>query len=144
VEGLLNNIVARAQVHHGNMIINLRIVEPVKMVNADPGRLEQVFENLVTNAHKYAPESPLWITLQSDDAQVIVEFRDEGPGIPPESLEKIFLRFYRDPISERDAHGSGLGLYICRQILDAHDGKISVESVSGKGSTFVISLPAME
>jgi len=144
VEGLLNNIVARAQVHHSNMIIHLKIVEPVKMVNADPGRLEQVFENLVTNAHKYAPDSPLWITLRSDASQVIVEFRDEGPGIPPESLEKIFLRFYRDPVSERDTHGSGLGLYICRQILDAHDGKISVESVSGKGSTFVISLPAME
>jgi signal transduction histidine kinase len=144
VEGLLNNIVARASVHHSNMIIHLHVIEPVKMVNADPGRLEQVFENLVTNAHKYAPESPLWITLRSEASQVIVEFRDEGPGIPPESQEKIFLRFYRDPISERDAHGSGLGLYICRQILDAHNGKISVESVSGNGSNFVISLPAME
>jgi signal transduction histidine kinase len=144
VEGLLNNIIARARVHHSHMIIHLNIIEPVKMVNADPGRLEQVFENLVTNAHKYAPESPLWITLRSDASQVIVEFRDEGPGIPPESQGKIFLRFYRDPISERDAHGSGLGLYICRQILDAHNGKISVESVSGNGSNFVISLPAME
>lgn len=144
VESLLHNIVARARVHHSNMEIKLNIVEPVKMVNADPGRLEQVFENLVTNAHKYAPGSPLWITLHSEGPLVIVEFRDEGPGIPEESLEKIFWRFYRDPQSGRDVHGSGLGLYICRQILDAHNGKISVESVSGKGSNFVISLPAME
>jgi signal transduction histidine kinase len=144
VEGLLNNIAARAKIHHSNMEIHLNIVEPVKMVNADPGRLEQVFENLVTNAHKYAPGSPLWITLRTEGMLVLVEFRDEGPGIPEESQEKIFWRFYREPQTGRDVHGSGLGLYICRQILDAHNGKISVESVSGKGSNFVISLPAME
>ncbi len=144
VEALLNNIIARARIHHGEMTIHLKIKKPVEMVNADPERLEQVFENLITNAHKYAPESPVWITLRSENEQVIIEFRDEGPGIPPESQEKIFWRFYRDPQSERGAHGSGLGLFICRQILDAHKGKISVESITGKGSTFVISLPAME
>ena len=144
VESLLNNIIARAHIHHGGMTIHLKIMEPVQMVNADPERLEQVFENLITNAHKYAPESPVWINLRTDKEQVIIEFRDEGPGIPPESQEKIFWRFYRDPLSEREAHGSGLGLYICRQILDAHKGKISVESITGKGSTFVIWLPAME
>lgn len=144
VESLLNNIVARARVHHSNMTINLNIEDPVKMVNADPERLEQVFENLVTNASKYAAESPLWITMRQVEAEIIIEFRDEGPGIPPESQEKIFWRFYREPLQGRDIHGSGLGLYICRQILDAHNGKISVESMVGKGSTFMISLPAME
>jgi signal transduction histidine kinase len=144
VEALLHNIIARARIHHGDMNIQLKIIEPVKMVNADPERLEQVFENLITNAHKYAPESPVWITLQSKNGRVIIEFRDEGPGIPPESQEKIFWRFYRDPQSERETHGSGLGLFICRQILDAHKGKISVESIKGKGSSFVISLPAMD
>jgi K+-sensing histidine kinase KdpD len=144
VESLLNNIVARSRVHHSNMTINLNIMEPVKMVNADPERLEQVFENLVTNASKYAAESPLWITMREAGTDVVIEFRDEGPGIQSESQEKIFWRFYREPQQGRDIHGSGLGLYICRQILDAHNGKISVESTVGKGSTFVISLPAME
>ncbi len=105
------------------------------MVSADPRRLEQVFENLVTNASKYAPNSPLWITIKSEDNNLIIQFRDEGPGIPPESLEKIFWRFYRDPQSSKETRGSGLGLYICKQIIDAHQGKISVESTVGKGTS---------
>jgi K+-sensing histidine kinase KdpD len=144
VEGLVNNILARTTIHHPEMVTHLEVIQPVKMVKADPRRLEQVFENLVTNTSKYAPNSPLWITIKSDDHSVIITFRDKGPGIPPESLDKIFWRFYRDPQSSKETRGSGLGLYICHQIIDAHHGEISVESTIGEGSTFTITLPSIE
>ncbi len=144
VEGLVNNIIARAALHHPELVIHFEMITPLKMVKADPRRLEQVFENLVTNTSKYAPNSPLWITLKSDDHSMIIEFRDEGPGIPPESLDKIFWRFYRDPKSSKETRGSGLGLYICHQIIDAHYGKISVESTVGTGTAFVVTLPSIE
>lgn len=143
VEGLLNNIIARTSLHHPEMVTHLDVIQPLKTVRADPRRLEQVFENLVTNSFKYAPDSPLWISIRSDEQNLIIQFRDEGPGIPPESLDKIFWRFYRDPQSAKEARGSGLGLYICQQIIAAHKGKISVESTVGKGSVFTITLPAL-
>jgi signal transduction histidine kinase len=111
---------------------------------ADPRRLEQVFENLVTNATKYAPNSPLWILIKNEGDNLSIQFKDEGPGIPPESQDKIFWRFFRDPQSSKEAHGSGLGLFICKQIIDAHQGKISVESNAGEGTIFTISLPALD
>jgi signal transduction histidine kinase len=126
------------------MITHLEVIQPLKMVKADPRRLEQVFENLVTNTSKYAPNSPLWITIQTEDHKILIKFRDEGPGIPPDSLDKVFWRFYRDPQSSKETRGSGLGLYICHQIIDAHQGKISVESIIGKGTTFTITLPTIE
>jgi signal transduction histidine kinase len=144
VEGLIHNIMARTSIHHPDMVTHLEIIQPIKMVSADPRRLEQVFENLVTNASKYAPNSPLWITIKPGDKTQIIEFRDEGPGIPPDSREKIFWRFYRDPQTSKETRGSGLGLYICHQIIDAHHGQISVESTVGKGTTFTISLPVVE
>ncbi|HEX7556960.1 MAG TPA: ATP-binding protein [Leptolinea sp.] len=143
VEGLLNNILARTSLHHPEMVTNLEIIQPLKIVQADPRRLEQVFENLVSNAYKYAPGSPLWITIKSDNDSVIIQFRDEGPGIPSESHEKVFWRFFRDPQSSKETRGSGLGLYICKQIIDAHKGKISVESNTGEGTIFTISLPTI-
>jgi signal transduction histidine kinase len=85
--------------------------------------MEQVFENLVTNTAKYAPGSALWITLKEEDSFVVIQFKDKGPGIPSESLDKIFWRFYRDPQASKETRGSGLGLYICHQIIDAHHGK---------------------
>ncbi len=144
VEGLINNILARAKLHHPDLIINLHIDQPLQMIKADPGRLEQVFENLLTNSLKYAPGSPLSIDIKPIENNLLIQFRDEGPGIPQDSLEKIFWRFYRDPQSSKEARGSGLGLYICQQIIDAHKGKISVESNMGAGTTFSITLPALQ
>jgi signal transduction histidine kinase len=144
VESIIHNILARTNLHHPELVINLEVIEPVKMVQADPRRLDQVFDNLISNATKYASHSPLWITIKMMKEDVILEFRDEGPGIPAESLEKVFWRFYRDPISSKETRGSGLGLYICKQIIDAHQGKISVESIVGKGTVFKIQLPATD
>jgi signal transduction histidine kinase len=143
VESLIQNILARTNLYHPELNIHFDITKPINLVKADPRRLEQVFENLISNSAKYAPQSPLWITIKSENLQVILQFRDEGPGIPPESLEKIFWRFFRDPSTSKDTRGSGLGLYICKQIIDAHNGKISVESTVGEGTRFIILLPAL-
>jgi signal transduction histidine kinase len=142
VEGLIQDTIARTSLHHPELKIILEIIEPVALVQADPRRLVQVFENLISNSAKYTPQSPLWIKIKSENQNVILQFRDEGLGIDPDSLEKIFWRFYRDPLTSKETRGSGLGLYICKQIIDAHNGKISVESTIGKGTCFTVSLPA--
>jgi two-component system sensor histidine kinase VicK len=73
--------------------------------------------------------------------KVIISFIDRGPGIPKESLSFIFDRFYRVRSSEKSVTGTGLGLYICKQIIEAHRGKIWAESNPGQGTTFFIELP---
>ncbi len=103
-------------------------------------RLAQVFENLFTNAMKYAPGSPIIVLLNQVGQSMLVSFTDHGPGIPKESLPLIFERFYRVR-SEKSVTGTGLGLYICKQIIDAHRGKIWAESHPDQGTTFFIELP---
>jgi signal transduction histidine kinase len=103
-------------------------------------RLAQVFENLFTNAIKYAPGSALVVLLNQIDENILISFIDHGPGIPKESLPLIFERFYRVR-GEKTVTGTGLGLYICKQIILAHRGKIWAESTPSQGTTFFIELP---
>jgi signal transduction histidine kinase len=109
-------------------------------LHGDGVRLAQVFENLFTNAIKYAPGAPIVVLLDQVGDNVIISFTDQGPGIATESLPFIFDRFYRVR-SERTITGTGLGLYICKQIIEAHRGKIWAESAPGQGTTFFIELP---
>lgn len=104
----------------------------------DAYKIEQVINNLFSNAIRYSPQSPIHIKLESDAKKAILSVRDEGVGIAQENLERIFERFERAAISNS---GLGLGLYITRQIVELHRGKISVLSELGKGSTFIIELP---
>jgi len=112
-------------------------------VNADAGRLDQVLGNLVANALRYTrAETCIRLEAESSTNGVRLRIRDEGQGIPPEDLPFIFDRFYRaDKSRTREEGGSGLGLAIARQIIQLHQGKISVESELGKGTTFTIDLP---
>jgi signal transduction histidine kinase len=102
--------------------------------------MAQVFENLFTNALKYAPGAPIVIILKQVHEDVVVSFIDRGPGITKEALPLIFERFYRVR-GEKTVTGTGLGLYICKQIILAHRGKIWAESTPGQGTTFFIQLP---
>ena len=115
-------------------------IKPVPSIRGDGVRLAQVFENLFTNAVKYAPSSPIIVLLNQVGESMLVSFIDRGPGIPKESLPFIFERFYRVR-SDKSVTGTGLGLYICKQIIDAHRGKIWAESLPGQGTTFFIELP---
>lgn len=116
----------------------------------DADRIGQVLTNYVSNALKYSPdESPVSVTVAQEVdeegcrwAQVAV--RDGGRGIPPEEQEKIWERFYRVPGTEQQSGldvGLGLGLYISRQIVEQHGGRVGVESIQGKGTTFWLALP---
>jgi signal transduction histidine kinase len=110
-------------------------------IPVDPARLAQVFDNLLTNAAKYAPGALITISLHNDDTMTYIVVSDEGPGISSEHLEYIFNRFYRVPSNSASVRGTGLGLFICRQIIRAHGGDIEVQSKIGKGTTFRICLP---
>ena len=107
----------------------------------DPKRLSQVINNLINNANKYAPNSTLKISASPKDKGVQISITDNGPGIPPKHLEHIFKRFYRVPERSAGVRGTGLGLYICDQIIRAHNGSIDVQSTINKGTTFNIYLP---
>jgi PAS domain S-box-containing protein len=110
---------------------------------ADPDRVEQVVANLVGNADKYAPGSPVVVTVTRDRDRVVVQVRDEGPGIPEDQQEAIFERFHRlGHHLTRTAGGTGLGLYIARHLVEAMGGRIWVESRPGHGATFTFTLPA--
>ena len=106
----------------------------------DKVRIEQVLINFLTNAEKYAPGKPIVISLQTSDDSATISVKDQGPGIAPEDQKRIFDRFER--IKARDNIGGlGLGLYISKQIIEAHGGHISVVSEEGKGATFIAQIP---
>lgn len=114
--------------------------EPLQTVVADPNRLERIFVNLLSNALKYSsPETMVEIALRVDGPQVVIAVRDEGQGISPVDLPRIFDRYYR--VQASDEEGIGLGLYIVKKLVEAHNGTVWVESVLGQGSTFYFTLP---
>jgi K+-sensing histidine kinase KdpD len=115
-------------------------------VAVDPTQIELVLGNLVNNAVKYSSAGGR-ITIRGEmaDGEVKINISDEGIGINPQHLERIFERFYRANTPEtKRISGTGLGLSICRGIVEAHGGRIFAESVPGKGSTFTFILPVLE
>lgn len=140
LDTFLKDLTLRARSLHENLEIRLDIQDQNAKVLADPTRLAQVLQNIINNAIKYAPGSPITITLQNHQAACIA-IQDAGPGIPPEHLPHLFQRFYRIAAASTAVPGTGLGLYICRKIIQAHSGEISVESTLGQGTTFHVHLP---
>jgi signal transduction histidine kinase len=113
------------------------------VVLADPLRLRQVISNLLDNAFKYgAAGKQIKVSILSGGANWQLVVADQGPGIQAQQPEQVFERFYRDPISGKQP-GSGLGLAICKQLTELMQGQISVDSKVGKGSTFIVVLPAV-
>lgn len=115
-------------------------------VKADPQRITQVITNLIENAIKYGNDrGKVNVVLEEDKKHVLIAVRDDGPGIPPEHLSRIFERFYRvDKSRSKDRGGTGLGLAIVKHILNAHKSKITVMSRVDKGTTFSFKLDKME
>jgi len=141
LDAFLKDVVSRSTSRHDNIQVVLQQKIPEVKISADPARLAQVFDNLLTNASKYAPGSQVLVQLEIASDNAYLRLQDNGPGIAPEHLDHLFKRFYRVPTKEANVRGTGLGLFICRQIIRAHGGKIWVESKLGEGTTFHIELP---
>ncbi|HVV25900.1 MAG TPA: ATP-binding protein [Candidatus Saccharimonadales bacterium] len=121
-----------------------KTVRPLYYVYVDPDRLREVITNLFDNAVKYTPEGKVSIGLTGNDQVVQCYVKDTGPGIPAEDVPHLFQKFYRvDNSATRTIGGTGLGLFICRKIIELYSGRIWVESELGKGSTFYINLPRL-
>ncbi|KPL82807.1 hypothetical protein SE15_12200 [Thermanaerothrix daxensis] len=111
------------------------------VILADEDRLQQVLTNLISNAIKYAPQGEIRISGRVQPDVVIVCVSDQGPGIAPSDRPHIFDRFYRSPEVMRQTKGAGLGLYLSRAIIEAHGGKIWVDSGTEQGARICFSLP---
>jgi signal transduction histidine kinase len=115
---------------------------PAPPVAADPDELRQVLVNLIENALKYAGKGRIDVRLHSENGKMRFSVHDEGLGIPRHEQARIFEKFFRlDPDMTQGVGGTGLGLYICRQLVENMGGRIWVESEPGKGSTFTFELP---
>ena len=121
------------------------IDEPLKLVNGDEGTLVETLVNILGNAIKYSRSgSQILLKVVESEADILISVIDEGIGISKEDLPYIFNDFYTGEADQTVGKGSGIGLAITRRIVEAHHGVISVESEPGKGSTFVIRLPALK
>ena len=141
IDTIINDVVTRAKLKAPNIRISVYKTEKIPLIQGDPYRLSQVFENIITNAIKYAVDSDIEITISKGKDEVIVSIRDFGPGIDTEYLDLVFNRFFRIPSTKTTIHGSGLGLYISKMIIDSHNGNIYATSIPGKGATFHVHLP---
>lgn len=121
--------------------LTLDIPSTDAVVSADAGKLEQVLDNLISNAVKYVNLGRVWVEVNPNSDGVELSVGDTGPGIAPEHIPHLFDRFYRtDKARSRDSGGTGLGLAIVKSILDAHKVDIRVESDIGKGTIFSFTL----
>jgi K+-sensing histidine kinase KdpD len=141
VDAMIRDVIMRARMQHKNLQVLLKMESQVQLIQADPRRLSQVIENLLSNAIKYAPWAAILISLSGEKDHMKITFQDNGPGIPAQYIPHLFERFFRNPEQAINVRGTGLGLYICRQIIESHKGQISIDSDVGEGTTFYITLP---
>jgi len=124
------------------VLIETEISSDLPVIAGDRAALRTLFENLVSNAVKYGGRpGRVAVTAARSGADVSVEVRDNGPGIPPGELSRIFEPFYRGRDAKQRASGSGLGLSLVRRIAEEHGGQVTVESPAGAGAAFRVALP---
>jgi signal transduction histidine kinase/GAF domain-containing protein len=136
-------VIESAQVHVPETISLTLDVDGALKISCDENKLRQVLVNLVDNAVKYSPGGGrVELRVRNGLGSCVIDVVDQGLGIPPAERERIFEKFYRlDPQQTHGVGGSGLGLYICRELVERMDGSLSVESEPGKGSRFTLELP---
>src|SRR5207248_217821 len=138
-------LLAQRRLLAGPCALHVESRSALPLADADPLRVEQVLANLVDNAIKYSPRGGA-IRVRVDantDNELVVSVSDQGQGIPRQHLEHLFERFYRVDAVGRAVKGVGLGLFICRSLVEAHGGHIWVESEPVRGSTFAFTLPTL-
>lgn len=133
----------RAQTEAASQSLTEQVEPDLPLIDVEPDRIRQILMNLLTNAHEYTPEgASIGVAARAVGAEVEISVRDDGPGIPPDQLERIFDRFTRgDAGLTQRVGGTGLGLAISKSLVELHGGSISAESTVGQGSTFHLRLP---
>lgn len=121
------------------------VIEPIYYVSADPSHLREVLSNLLENAIKYTKTGSITIDVGGDSEHVMISVVDTGIGVPAEDIPHLFQKFYRvDNTDTREIGGTGLGLYLCRRLVETMNGRIWLESDYGKGSMFFIELSRIQ
>jgi PAS domain S-box-containing protein len=146
LDTLVDHVLQAMEVHRGGHDVHFERPDRPVQVRADPYRLEQVIANLVENAFKYSPDGgTIRVELRTRGELALLSVSDPGIGIPPDQQKLLFDRYFRARnVSARSYGGLGLGLYISRDIVERHGGRIWVESEVGRGSTFHVALPLLE
>lgn len=147
IKVLLEDVASRfeAMVAENKQLLNVNVTPDLPPINADSNRLEQVIVNLLSNAVKFSPEGGcIELKARVTNGTLLVSVSDQGSGLSPEEQERIFKPYHRVEQDRQRFPGLGLGLAIAKQIIEAHGGKIYVESQRGKGATFYFSLPIAE
>jgi PAS domain S-box-containing protein len=134
-------IAKRLQIQTSKHTIQVNFSPDFPVILGDELRLEQVLTNLINNAIKYSPEGKITIQGQVRGEFVVVCVSDEGPGIAPEDIPHVFDRFYRAPEMARNTKCAGLGLYLARAVIEAHEGRMWVDTSPGRGGKICFSLP---
>jgi K+-sensing histidine kinase KdpD len=137
---IMRGSVQRIQSAHPDMQVSLEIPDDLPIQRIDSTRVAQVLDNFLNNASKYAPGARVTVRATLNEDQVLVEVIDDGPGIAADHTPHLFERFYRVP-QDTSKRGTGLGLYICRKIIETHFGEIGVDSAIGDGTRFYFTLP---
>jgi signal transduction histidine kinase len=135
---LVRDIVSRVELSHPAIVCELAIDE-LPLVTADRDRVEQILTNLIENGAKYATVDRLRVDAYAEGTSAFVAVSDEGPGIPPDELEAVFTKFYRREVAQPS--GTGLGLWISRNLAEAHGGSLVATRNERGGTTFTLRLP---
>ncbi len=143
-KGLLMDFTIGSSEGANTTVAGGKVVKPLYYAHIDPDRMREVITNLFDNAVKYTETGKISIGLTGNNEIIQFFIRDTGHGIPAEDVPHLFQKFYRvDNSSTRTIGGTGLGLFICRKIVELYNGRIWVESEAAKGSTFYINLPRL-
>lgn len=143
---ILERVVENQEVNITKHQINIHNSQKNTFILGDRSKVEQAFTNIINNAIKYSPDGGnIDISIYQEAGYLKVAVKDQGLGIPETALDKLFTKFYRiDNSDRRKIGGTGLGLAIVKEIMLAHEGDITINSVYGNGSTFIMSFPSVE
>jgi two-component system sensor histidine kinase KdpD len=141
LQRLVAGIVADVTRRFPTAVVGHDVAAGLPPLAADPGAVRQVLDNLLANAVKYGGGTPIELSARQAGAVARIEVADGGPGLPAGEHDRIFELFYRSPSNERRASGTGIGLFVVRQLVEAMGGTVTAEPVRPRGLRFVILLP---
>jgi signal transduction histidine kinase len=134
--------IMQTKAEENNLLLKLEIPADMPTIKGDRDKIKQVVLNLISNAVNYnKPSGSITVSAYSSSSEFVILVSDTGPGIRQAELTHLFEKFYRSQTTEKSVQGTGLGLAICQKIVEAHNGRIDVQSEVGKGTTFSVHLP---